>query len=262
MQTQSENKQASQTPGDEYISGSFASVQSPEEELHQSGSHTESGNNKEIGSAPGHTGTNGKAESEDITERKPITEDSTLSAGDLIDGSTVVDLVDIAIPPALVWTGKKMGYDIGDKKEYQLTAKEKTTLAKPVQKCLESLNLNLSNPWHALIISITAIYGAKFIGNSENVKRIKKTKVVKANFVKAPQYNFPATDPITEASDNEYEKIKQEEQIAKASLAPEAKRFKKLVDDTRKQRKESISKSIAWLQKKGKLPPNYFYPEL
>lgn len=85
---------------------------------------------------------------------------ASVSMAGLVDAKLAVDLMDAAVPAALVWLCFKIGMKL-KKSDLQLTEKEKNTLAPIVQKCLEQLMINFQNPWVALSVSLLTIYGSK-----------------------------------------------------------------------------------------------------
>jgi hypothetical protein len=84
----------------------------------------------------------------------------TVQLGGLVQAKVVVEVFDALIPAVLVLAFLKLEIDV-KKTDFQLTAAEKNTLAPILEACLNSVNLDFSNPWTALAITMIAIYGGK-----------------------------------------------------------------------------------------------------
>jgi hypothetical protein len=87
---------------------------------------------------------------------------TSVSLSGLVQGKVVVDLMDALLPALLVLLFRKMKLDV-KKTQMQLTVGEKNTLAPIVEACLQSINLDFSNPWVTLAFSISIIYGGKVV---------------------------------------------------------------------------------------------------
>lgn len=85
---------------------------------------------------------------------------STVALGGMVQGKLVVDLMDALIPAAIVLVFHRFGLSV-KKSQMQLTQGEKNTLNPIVEACLNSINLDFSNPWSALSITLLLIYGGK-----------------------------------------------------------------------------------------------------
>lgn len=99
----------------------------------------------------------------------------TLNFGQLLDGKMAIELWDAMLPGIMVALLYKAGLEVR-KTELQLTQKEKDFLSPIVQKCLDTLSVNMTNPWAALAISVGIIYGSK-IGEKGFVAWIDKRNV-------------------------------------------------------------------------------------
>lgn len=91
-----------------------------------------------------------------------ITGKTKVKIGSLFEGKFAVDMMDALLPALLVVLFKKMDIQVR-KTELQLTESEKRTLAPVVQDCLNTLDLDFSNPWVALAFTAGIIYGSKVI---------------------------------------------------------------------------------------------------
>lgn len=100
-----------------------------------------------------------------------------LNIQSIVSGELAVNLMNSFIPVIAVYGARQfLDLDV-NKKAFQLTAAEKSTLAPILDKCLAQLNVSFENPWNALIISMATIYGSKFfeaINDPEISQPIKK----------------------------------------------------------------------------------------
>lgn len=79
-----------------------------------------------------------------------------------LDSGVAIGVIDSVLPALFVW-GISMTMDKKAKPQmFQLTAQEKKTLEPIVSKCLETITIDLNNPWKALAIVGGMIYGGKF----------------------------------------------------------------------------------------------------
>lgn len=85
---------------------------------------------------------------------------SSVSLGGMVQGKLVVDLMDALLPAIVVLAFHRFGLSV-KKSQMQLTQGEKNTLGPIVDACLNSINLDFSNPWSALSVTLLVIYGGK-----------------------------------------------------------------------------------------------------
>lgn len=85
---------------------------------------------------------------------------ASVPIGGLIDGTLAVELMDALLPSLLVALMAAIGAQM-KKTDLQLTAKEKSTLAPLMQKCMDQLMINFQSPFAALGVSMLIIYGSK-----------------------------------------------------------------------------------------------------
>lgn len=85
---------------------------------------------------------------------------SSVALGGMIQGKVAIDLMDALIPAVLVLLFHRFGISVR-KSQMQLTQGEKNTLEPIVSACLNSINLDFSNPWTALCVTLLVIYGGK-----------------------------------------------------------------------------------------------------
>ena len=86
------------------------------------------------------------------------------NAAEFVTTDMALSLLGFIIMFVGLWALDKFGHIKSSNDELELTAEEKKTLKKPIDKCLETINLKNINPWFALIICIVIIYGLKFTG--------------------------------------------------------------------------------------------------
>lgn len=119
-----------------------------------------------------------------------------VSVGGMVDSKFAVNILDALLPALIVLACTKGGIKV-KKTDFELTVKEKETIAPVLQQCLNSLMINFNNPWNALGVSLVVIYGSKTlekVGTSwlEN----KTVKADKQNVEAAKQE--PATEAVKE----------------------------------------------------------------
>lgn len=87
---------------------------------------------------------------------------ASTTVGSLLEGKMAVDIMDALIPGLIVVLFHALKVTV-KKSAFQLSAKEKDTLAPIVQKCLDSINLNFNSPWTVLAVTLVVFYGSKGI---------------------------------------------------------------------------------------------------
>lgn len=92
----------------------------------------------------------------------PAATGNSVSVGSLLEGKIAVDIIDALIPSLIVILFHAFKVVL-KKADFQLTAKEKDTLAPVVQKCMDSIHLNFDSPWIVLAVTMAALYGAKIV---------------------------------------------------------------------------------------------------
>jgi hypothetical protein len=98
-----------------------------------------------------------------------------VAIGTLFNGKAGIELVDMLFPALIILIADNvLGYAI-DKKDLQLTAAEKNTIAPFMQSYLDSVNVHMS-PLGALIAVMSGVYAAKFMEAFPNIKKKAKTK--------------------------------------------------------------------------------------
>lgn len=113
---------------------------------------------------------------------------STVSLGGMVQGKLVVDLMDALLPAIIVLAFHRFGLSI-KKSQMQLTQGEKNTLGPIVDACLQSINLDFSNPWSALSVTLLVIYGGKALevgGTGWLDKKTSETKPFEQPAAKTP----------------------------------------------------------------------------
>ncbi len=84
-----------------------------------------------------------------------------MNVGGLMNAKLVAELMDAIIPALAVWLLYRFGKVRLKKTELQLTAKEKDIITPVLQECLNTVNVNMSNPWQSLALALIVIYGSK-----------------------------------------------------------------------------------------------------
>jgi len=82
--------------------------------------------------------------------------------GGMLSADLCVNLLDSLLPGLMVAAAYYAHIKIA-KKDLQLTEKEKQTLSPVVEACLNSININMENPWLLLSVTMGIMYGSKFI---------------------------------------------------------------------------------------------------
>ena len=132
----------------------------------------------------------------DVTNKpgQPGAPGSSVALGGLVQGKVMVELIDALIPAVIVLLFRKMKID-AKKTQMQLTQGEKNTLAPIVEACLNSINLDFSNPWTTLSISMLIIYGGKALEVGGTQWLDKKADEKKED--KKPAPVVPIRNPLT-----------------------------------------------------------------
>lgn len=97
------------------------------------------------------------------------------TAGALIGGDLAVDLMDLALPAIFVFVTVKIGYKL-DRKELQLTAKEKATIAPAMQAVLDRMSIDMNNPYANLALIMSIVYGSKLMAIAPDLEKITPKK--------------------------------------------------------------------------------------
>ena len=88
---------------------------------------------------------------------------TNLNAGNLVTPEMAVAFMDLIIPVIFVLAFKRFHDKTISKKSIQLTSTEKDTLKQPLQNYLNSINFSVDNPLNALLLTLSFIYGMKYI---------------------------------------------------------------------------------------------------
>lgn len=113
---------------------------------------------------------------------------SSVALGGMIQGKVAIDLMDALLPSIIVLAFHRFGLSV-KKSQMQLTQGEKNTLEPIVNACLNSINLDFSNPWAALSVTLLVIYGGKAIeigGAGWLDKKAAESKPFEAPAAKTP----------------------------------------------------------------------------
>jgi hypothetical protein len=129
---------------------------------------------------------------------------ASVNLGGIVQGEWAVNIMDAILPALMVAAFYYFGVKIR-KSELQLTEKEKQTIAPVMQKCLDSILLNFSNPWAALAWTLGGIYGGKLmekglVGWIDKLNETKQDEVLKSRVEAAEREANPAKYDYTNQS--------------------------------------------------------------
>jgi hypothetical protein len=177
---------------------------------------------------------------------------SSVALGGLVQGKVAVDLMDALLPALLVLAFHKAGVSI-KKSDMQLTVGEKNTLSPVVEACLNTINMDFSNPWSALGMSLAIIYGGKAIekGGIAWLEKKAAPEPEKAPYKGGPApvvgmtpsgTRAPAPSPIPDSKNTDTFV----DPVANAGLMPFTEEHVKIVN---KKRKRGPQDAREWLAK-------------
>lgn len=101
---------------------------------------------------------------------------TNVKLNEILTGKVGLTVLDAVIPFLLVWALASFMDKKAKPSQFTTTAAEKSTLEPIIERCMASLNINFENPWIALAVSASAIYGSKFlaVATDENTPKIEK----------------------------------------------------------------------------------------
>ena len=202
-----------------------------DEEIHATGNHAKAENNT--------FGTGKTDEPKGANSVGATNNGGGASLGGLIGGKFAVDLIDTLLPSLLVLIIHYIGY-AAKKSEFQLNAKEKETLAIPFQQYLDTIRIDLNNPFYNLLVSLGIVYGAKIIDKIPNAEKVKKPT----------KQDTPKENSVTKEI---IEQHKKEEQTQTMQQQGTNKSDESLIKATIAKRKKGRAEAINWLKSKGQL---------
>lgn len=194
--------------------GNTVNTEVTDKDIFNAGDHTKTENNttqNPFSKDTGSTGSSGSTNNTENTDFSKKTENSETKVGNktnlgaLISGKAAVEFTNIIVPSGTTFIMRKAGYEF-DKKELQFSANEKEILSPYFQEWLNSLNIDLNNPFYNLLIGLSIVYSSKFMDKGGSIKAIKKEKKV-----------LPTTDPTIERVKKEYQTTKARETVDKLS---------------------------------------------
>ena len=101
---------------------------------------------------------------------------TNVKADEIISGELATELLN-KILPVLLSLGVERFLNIkAPKKNFELTASEKSTISPILDKCLSTLNISFENPFIALGLSLSFVYGSKIIDVANNPELAKTVK--------------------------------------------------------------------------------------
>jgi hypothetical protein len=95
----------------------------------------------------------------------------------MLDPSLAVELLDAVVIAGGAFLLRRFGKEF-KKADLKATPSEKKQLEPLFQKCLESVNMNFTNPWSALVVSIGIIYGSKILLHYDNVPDVATSEYI------------------------------------------------------------------------------------
>lgn len=96
------------------------------------------------------------------TQTETQAEKSTVNLS-FIDAGTAINIIDSVLPNIICYAITLFFAKKVKPNNFSLTAQEKRTLEPLVKGCLEKMNFSTSDPFKALFITTTLIYGAKIL---------------------------------------------------------------------------------------------------
>jgi len=109
----------------------------------------------------------------DEDEIRPAPNNPAPPTYSFVNSSVAIGVIDSVLPAAIVWAYAAIMDRRVNKSDFKLTADEKKTLDPIIAACLKTINIDLSNPFKALLIVGGMIYGGK-IFTAEGTKIEKK----------------------------------------------------------------------------------------
>ena len=117
---------------------------------------------------------------------------TNLNASQIVSGELAVELLNRILPVLLAIGVERFLGIKAPKKNFELTAAEKSTISPILDKCLSELNVNFENPFVALALSFGFIYGSKVINVANDPDLEKAIAKPKQNVSKAASAANPA----------------------------------------------------------------------
>jgi hypothetical protein len=131
-------------------------------EINEAGKHTQSGGTATPGSAAA-------AEPPGTTVVKKSLSQLTAGKG----GKFGTRLLDMIIPALICFGAAKAGYRL-DKRTFKLTADEREFMEPAMQELLDSLYVDMSNPWAQFALVFGMIYGGKLLDAIPDAEKRRK----------------------------------------------------------------------------------------
>lgn len=159
-------------PGNSGDAGNAQHSASMEDELHNTGKHTEN-------AGAGSPGSGAATEGSKPAGKKNL---SQLTGGK--GGKFAVNILNIVIPALLCLLINRFGYSV-DKKVFKLTGEERELMEPVMQELLDSVYVDLNNPWAQFALVFGMIYGSKVMDAVPEAKKVvrgqKESEPIKAD---------------------------------------------------------------------------------
>jgi len=141
-----------------------------------------------------------------------------VAIGTLFNGKAGIELVDMLFPALIVLIADNLlGYEVL-KKDLQLTAAEKQTIAPFMQSYLDSVNVHMS-PLGALLAVMSGVYAAKFMEAFPNIKKKTKAKPFTSENTGKPSTSIAAVNETLDEINSKMNKAKSMEERRKQYAA-------------------------------------------
>jgi hypothetical protein len=101
---------------------------------------------------------------------------TNLNASEIVSGELATELLNRIIPVLLTIGVERFLGVKAPRKHFELTAAEKNTISPILDQCLAKMNISFENPFIALGLSLSFVYGSKIIDVANNPELSKVTK--------------------------------------------------------------------------------------
>lgn len=101
---------------------------------------------------------------------------TNLNASEIVSGELATELLNRILPVLLSMGVEKFLGVKAPKKHFELTAAEKNTISPILDQCLAKMNISFENPFIALGLSLSFVYGSKIIDVANNPELAQTAK--------------------------------------------------------------------------------------
>jgi len=169
-----------------------------------------------------------------------------------VEAKLVIEVTDTLVPTMLVLVFHAAKIQL-NKSVFQLSAKEKDTLAPILQKCLESVNINFNSPWVALGVTAGAFYFAKSIEAIGKAKIDQRTEEQKRKSAVKSAEESATAEKVRKKKEAEKNAPVVNAEVVTAVLREwDEDDVKKVIDKRRKGRPDAVNwLNNNWVKKGG-----------